>query len=63
MARKKHGAEQIVAILRQIEGANLTSTTWRLFAQVDCRREMRPTAFLDPRAFLGTDLWITSSKS
>jgi len=28
-----------------------TSTVCRLFAQVDFRREMRPTAFLDPRAF------------
>src|SRR5271157_5068965 len=31
-----------------------TSTRSRLFAQVDFRREMRPTAFVDPGAFLGT---------
>jgi len=31
-----------------------TYTRCRLFAQVDFRREMRPTAFVDPGAFLGT---------
>src|SRR5271165_4850142 len=33
-----------------------TSTTCRLFAQVDFRREMRPLAFIDPAAFPSTDL-------
>jgi len=28
-----------------------TCPSRRLFAQVDCRREMRPMAFLDPGAF------------
>jgi|ERR1019366_8746572 hypothetical protein len=29
-----------------------TSAVWRLFAQVDFGREMRPIAFVDPGAFL-----------
>jgi hypothetical protein len=33
-----------------------TSTERRLFAQVDLRREMRPIAFVDPGAFVGTNL-------
>src|SRR5664280_2474603 len=32
------------------------SAVWRLFAQVDFRREMRPIAFVDPEAFPSTDL-------
>jgi len=29
---------------------------WRLITQVDCLHEMRPMAFLDPRAFVGTNV-------
>ena len=32
-----------------------TRTERRLFAQVDFRREMRPIAFVDPAAFVGTN--------
>jgi|ERR1039458_997725 hypothetical protein len=35
------------------------SVGWRLFAQVDFRREMRPIAFVDPGAFIGTNLQPT----
>jgi hypothetical protein len=28
---------------------------WRLITQVDCLHEMRPMAFLDPSAFVGTN--------
>src|SRR5664280_1186897 len=31
------------------------SAVWRLFAQVDFRREMRPIAFVDPGAFMGAN--------
>ena len=33
-----------------------TRTERRLFAQVDFRREMRPIAFVDPGAFVVTNL-------
>ena len=37
-----------------------TRTERRLFAQVDFRHEMRPIAFVDPGAFLGTDRPVAS---
>jgi hypothetical protein len=36
-----------------------TSTRSRLFAQVDFRREMRPIAFVDPGAFIVTNVETT----
>jgi hypothetical protein len=32
-----------------------TCPRWRLYDQVDFRREMRPIAFVEPEAFLGTN--------
>src|SRR5271166_6493398 len=46
--RPTHAVEE----LHQIAA---TRTERRLFVQVDFRREMRPIAFVDPGAFLGTD--------